>query len=83
MFPLQQTKKLWIDRLNREKKLVESSPLSTPKPKPPQRLSISYPFSTSPLLQEQVRLPKPSLLVAKSDSFEGTHCLSPYIVRAD
>ncbi|KAK9916242.1 hypothetical protein WJX75_000412 [Coccomyxa subellipsoidea] len=77
-----QTKKLWIDRLNREKKLVESSPLSTPKPKPPQRLSISYPFSTSPLLQEQYRNPWGYVRMGKVledlDSFAGNiayeHC---------
>lgn len=57
--PLGQTKKLWIDRLNRENALVESSPLPTPTSKPPQRLRISYPFGTSPLLQEQVSFDTP------------------------
>ncbi len=51
---LLQTKKLWIDRLQREKKSREKSALPVPVAKPPNRLSISYPFSSSPLLQEQV-----------------------------
>ena len=49
-----QTKKLWIDRLQRDKKALEGSALPTPSPKPPKTLSISYPFSSSPILQEQV-----------------------------
>ncbi|CAL8466765.1 g6301 [Coccomyxa elongata] len=77
-----QTKKLWIDRLNREKALVEGSPLPTPTPKPPQRLSISYPFATSPLLQEQYRNPWGYVRMGKVledlDSFAGNiayeHC---------
>ncbi len=51
---LLQTKKLWIDRLQREKKSLEKSALPVPVAKAPNRLSISYPFSSSPLLQEQV-----------------------------
>ena len=49
-----QTKKLWIDRLQRDKKALEGSALPSPSPKPPKTLSISYPFSSSPILQEQV-----------------------------
>ena len=51
---LLQTKKLWIDRLQREKKSLEQSSLPVPFAKPPSRICISYPFSSSPLLQEQV-----------------------------
>lgn len=52
--PLLQTKKLWIDRLQRGKKYVENSQQPVPFAKPPRKLSISYSFSSSPLLQEQV-----------------------------
>jgi hypothetical protein len=49
-----QTKMLWVERLKREEALVEGSPLPEPKPKAPRTLSVSYPFSTRPLLQDQV-----------------------------
>lgn len=49
-----QTKSLWLDRLKREKKSMESSPLPVPSAKPLKRLSISYAFTSSPLFQEQV-----------------------------
>ena len=58
-----QTKKLWIDRLQREKKSIEGSSLPVPCAVPPKKLSISYPFSSSPLLQEQA-LPFPHCLRA-------------------
>lgn len=51
-----QTKALWMERLRREKARlgVEGSPLAEVVSKAPKRLIVSYPFSTSPLLQEQV-----------------------------
>jgi hypothetical protein len=51
---LLQTKKLWLDRLQREKKAFEGSSAPIPFPKAPKKLVIEYPFSSSPLLQEQV-----------------------------
>ena len=49
-----QTKALWIDRLKKEKSKLEGSPLPEVVSKAPTRLSVAYPFSSSPLLQEQV-----------------------------
>ena len=51
---LLQTKKLWLDRLQREKKALEGSSAPIPFPKAPKKLVIEYAFSSSPLLQEQV-----------------------------
>ena len=54
-----QTKALWMERLRREKARlgVDGSPLPEVVSKAPKRLAVSYPFSTSPLLQEQVWAP--------------------------
>ena len=62
-----QTKALWMERLRKEKARldVEGSPLPEVVSKAPKRLSVSYPFSTSPLLQEQVSLLHAQLRAAR------------------
>jgi hypothetical protein len=49
------TKRLWIERKQREKaSLGLDLPLVPPKPVPPRPITITYPFSTSYTLREQV-----------------------------
>ena len=47
------TKKLWQERLTKNKDRLKHLPLPTPKPKPPQQIVVNYAFSSDRFLQEQ------------------------------
>ena len=49
------TKKLWQERLTKNKDRLKHLPLPSPTPKLPQQTSVTYPFSSDRLLQEQAR----------------------------
>lgn len=47
------TKKLWQERLSKNKDRLKHLPLPTPTPKPPQQIAVNYAFSSDRFLQEQ------------------------------
>ena len=55
------TKRLWLERLLREKRGDAGSRLPEPREKAPVLTTVSYPFSTDPVLQEEVRSKRPDL----------------------
>jgi hypothetical protein len=55
------TKRLWLERLLREKRGDAGSRLPEPREKAPVLTTVSYPFSTDPVLQEEVRSKLPDL----------------------
>ena len=50
------TKKLWLARLLREKTANANAPLPQPQEKEPVVSRVNYPFSTDPVLKEEVNL---------------------------
>ena len=48
------TKRLWLARLLREKTADGNAPLPEPKEKGPVVSRVNYPFSTDPVLKEEV-----------------------------
>lgn len=50
------TRKLWQDRLTKNKERLQDLPLSAPSPRPPHEIAVTYPLKTDKFLQEQVRL---------------------------
>ena len=50
------TKKLWLARLLREKTADANAPLPQPIEKEPVLSRVNYPFSTDPVLKEEVKL---------------------------
>ena len=48
------TKKLWLARLLREKTADANAPLPQPQEKEPVVSQVNYPFSTDPVLKEEV-----------------------------
>ena len=48
------TKKLWLARLLREKTADANAPLPQPKEKEPVISRVKYPFSSDPVLKEEV-----------------------------
>lgn len=48
------TRKLWQDRLTKNKERLQHLPLSAPSPRPPHTISVTYPLNTDRFLQEQV-----------------------------
>ncbi len=55
------TKRLWLERLLREKRGDAGSRPPEPREKAPVLTTVSYPFSTDPVLQEEVRSKWPDL----------------------
>ena len=51
------TKKLWQERLTKNKDRLKHLPLPELTAKPPQNMTVTYPFSSDRLLQEQVCAP--------------------------
>ena len=49
------TKKLWLKRLTKNKDRLKHLPLPALNAKPPQPITVTYPFSSDRSLQEQVR----------------------------
>ena len=49
------TKKLWQERLTKNKDRLKHLPLPSPTPKHPYQTSVTYPFSSDRFLQEQAR----------------------------
>ncbi len=49
------TKKLWQERLTKNKDRLKHLPLPALNAKPPQPITVTYPFSSDRFLQEQVR----------------------------
>ncbi len=49
------TKKLWQERLTKNKDRLKHLPLPALHAKPPQPITVTYPFSSDRFLQEQVR----------------------------
>lgn len=47
------TKKLWQERLTKNKDRLKHLPLPTPAPKLPQKTAVTYAFSSDRFLQEQ------------------------------
>lgn len=47
------TKKLWQERLSKNKDRLKHLPLPTPTPKPPEQIAVNYAFSSDRFLQEQ------------------------------
>ncbi|KAL3154228.1 hypothetical protein ABBQ32_013731 [Trebouxia sp. C0010 RCD-2024] len=76
------TKKLWQERLSKNKDRLKHLPLPTPTPKPPQQIAVNYAFSSDRFLQEQYRNPWDQVRVGKLledlDSLAGNiafqHC---------
>ena len=48
------TKRLWLARLQREERMGAGSRLPEPREKAPVLSTVSYPFSTDPVLKEEV-----------------------------
>ena len=49
------TRKLWQQRLTKNKERLQHLPLSAPSPRPPHTIAVTYPLQTDRFLQEQVR----------------------------
>ncbi|KAL0055761.1 hypothetical protein WJX82_004111 [Trebouxia sp. C0006] len=76
------TKKLWLKRLTKNKDRLKHLPLPALNAKPPQPITVTYPFSSDRFLQEQYRNPWNQVRVGKLledlDSLAGNiafqHC---------
>lgn len=49
------TRKLWQDRLTKNRERLQHLPLSAPKGRPPHKIAVTYPLGSDRFLQEQVR----------------------------
>ena len=50
------TRKLWQERLTKNRERLQHLPLSAPKGRPPHKIAVTYPLGSDRFLQEQVRV---------------------------